>query len=145
MRIFFAFAVIMASALLLALPLTGLIYDFRTDIQGDEFSVSTGAGVTTANVILSKELYGDDVQTIDLSSNITETVLYSSYNTTTRLLGVSGLTANSTRTLSVDYDVSALESAGAIGGVADRLPGVWLLMIIALPPAALAAIFIGRS
>lgn len=144
-KIFQAFVVIMASAILFLIPLTTAAYDFQTDLREDTFTVNTAVGVTSANVTLVEEVYDDDVTTISVSSDLsTDEPLYSSYNTTTRQTLFTGLTANTTRTLTVGYDVDALEGGDAINTVADRLAWFWLISIIVFAPAALAAIFIGR-
>lgn len=135
----------MISAILLALPITDASYDFRTDIRSDDFNVSTDTGVTTANVVLTKDIYEDDTQTITLASSISESPSWTSYNATAKTLALASLTDNTTRTLTVDYDFDALEGAGAISGILDRLPLIWLLMIIALPVAALVAIWKGKT
>jgi len=127
------------------LPLTLVIYDFRTDTQEDDFTVETGVGVTTASVVLDKELYNDDDDTIVLTSDISETPTTSNYTSATRTLAVASLTANTTRTLTVSYDIEAFEQAGAISTLIDKIPFLWLAMIIALPPAAIVAIWLGKG
>lgn len=146
MRIFYGFLIIVVSAILFMLPLTSLINDFRTDVREDTFTVTTGSGVTTDNQTLTRAIYDDDTDTIEITSSISDdTPLYSSYNTTTRLLAYSGLAASSTRVITVSYDVDALDSTDAIATFVDRLPWIWMLIIIAFPIAALAAIFLGRG
>lgn len=145
MRIFYAFLVIATAAMLWMLPITDAIYDFRTDLQEDSFASDTAVGQTTENVTLSKVLYDDDTQTIDILSSISDDVpAYSSYNGTTRLLGISGLSANTTRTLTVTYDVDALAGSDAINNFLDVVPWIWLMCIAVFPMAALAAMFLGR-
>ena len=69
----------------------------------------------------------------------------SSYNTTTRALAINGLSANATRTLTVEYDVFALTDANAVDTFLDYFPYIWILIIVAFPIAALAALFVGRG
>ncbi len=146
MRIFYSFLVILTATLLWMLPLTAAIYDFRTDVQEDTFASATGGVETTDNVTLSVELYDDDIQTIDiLSSLATDIPAASSYNSTNRVLTVGGLSANTTRSLTISYDVSALVGNDAINTLADRLPWIWMLCIVGFAPASLAAIFTGRA
>ena len=145
MRIFYAFLVIVVAAILFMLPVSDAIYDFRTDLREDEFISATGVGVDTANVTLGKPVYDDDTGTIDILSDLaTDVPAYSSYNGTSRQIGVSGLTANTTRTLTVSYDIDALGGSGAINNIMDIIPFIWMLIIIAFPMAALFAIFTGR-
>ena len=146
MRIFYAFLVMVTTAMLWMLPITAAIYDFRTDVQEDTFTSDTAVGQTTENVTLSEVLYDNDTQTIDILSSISGDVpAYASYNGTTRLLGISGLSANTTRSLTVSYDVDALAGSDAINNLLDIVPWIWMLCIIVFPMAALAAIFIGRA
>ena len=147
MRIFYAFLVIVVASILFMLPLTTAIYDFRTDLREDTFDTDTGGSVTTANVTLGKPIYDNDTQTIDILSDLaTDVPAYtdSSYNVTSRKTGIEGLTANTTRILTVSYDIDALEGSDAINTVMDIIPFIWLLVIIAFPMMALFAIFTGR-
>ncbi len=145
MRVFFALLVIVAAAILFMLPLTQAVYDFRTDGRTDSFLTTTGA-VTTANVTLTADPYDCDIATIDIdSANVTDTPLPGSVNCTTRVLLVEGLTTNITRILEVNYYVDALDASPAISVLLDRVPWIWLLVIIAFAPVALYAIFTGRA
>jgi len=127
------------------LPLTEAIYDFRTDLREDEFTYATGVGVNSANVTLGKPVYDDDIFTIDILSDLlTDNATYSGYHTTSRLLDISGLSDNATRLLTISYDIDALEGSDAINALLDRVPFIWMLIIIAFGPAALFAIFTGR-
>ncbi len=146
MRIYYAFLVILTAAVLFMLPITDAVYNFRTDVREDTFISATAAGDTTANVTLFKPVYLNDTSTIDLLSSLSsDTPTYSSYNITTRLLGVSGLTSNVSRTLTVDYDVDALNASSALNTILDKIPWIWILMILSFPIAALIAIFTGRA
>lgn len=146
MKIFYSFLVIMVAAILFMLPITTAIYDFRTDLREDTFNNTTGSGETTANVTLLRPVYDDDTETIDLLSSIsTDALVYASYNTTTRLLGMSGLSVNSTRVLTVFYDVDALRGSDAINALMNIIPFIWLVSIIAFPMVALFAILTGRA
>ena len=146
MRIFYAFLIVMVSAILFMLPLTEGVYDFRTDPRTDTFSVDTGVGVTTANESLLSDLYDCDMSSIDIDSDLaTDNPQYYAINCTTRLLDITGLTANTTRTLSITYDFDALQGSTAINNLVDRVPWIWLLVIIAFAPAAIFAIFTGRD
>lgn len=128
------------------LPISEAIYDFRTDLREDTFSATTGVGESSTNVVLVKQIYDDDVTTLAFASNVTaDNPAYSSYDSDTRALAVSGLTANTTRSLAVDYDVAAFSNNAAIAIFLDRLPFIWVVCVIALVPAALVAIFIGRG
>lgn len=146
MKIFYAFLIIVVSAILFMLPLTDAVYDFRTALRTDTFSTTTAVGVTTANESLLSDLYDCDMSSIDIDSDLgTDHPIPSSINCTTRVLIMSGFTANATRTLTITYAFDALQGSSAINNLVDRVPWIWLLVIIAFAPAALFAIFTGRT
>lgn len=145
MRIFQAFLVMVIVALLWMLPVTQAIYDFRTDVREDNFTVTTGAGEFTADVILFRPVYDDDDETISaLSSIATDTPAIDNYNPATREVTISGLDENSTRVLTVFYDVDALALHPAISLIMDLLPLFWILILIAFPVVAVIVIFTGQ-
>lgn len=128
------------------LPITEGIYDFRTDLRTDELTATTGVGATSANVTLLDDLYGNDIGTVSITSNVTTDVpTASSYNSTSRALDVSGLTASTARTLEIDYDVYALGGNNAVDTLLDWVPYIWIIIIAVFPLAALYALFTGRS
>ena len=129
--------------MLAILPMTGAQYSLLTDLRADTFTVSTNSTATTGTVQLVKDIYDDDVTTISLSSNdVDDSPLYSSYNATTRALTVSGLAVSTDRTLTVTYDVdainnSAFSSALTVGGYP------WLIMIVLFPLGGLIWLWAG--
>lgn len=146
MKIFNSFLIIMGSIVLLLMPLTSAVYDFATDLREDSFTVATGVGETSGNVTLIKPIYDDDTTTIDVISDLsTDDPLFNTYNTTSRATNFTGLTANTTRTLTVSYDVDALNAWPAVNSLVDVTAWLWLIIIICFAPAAIAAIFIGRA
>jgi len=146
MKIFYAFIIMVTAAILFMLPVTEGIYDFITDVREDTFTVTTGVGSTNATVQLFKAIYDDDTNTIELSSNDADDIpLYSSYNATNRNLVVTGLSENITRTLTVNYDIDALSNSAAVATLVSKFDLIWLLVVIAFPAAAIAAIVIGRA
>lgn len=146
MRIFYAFLILVLAALLWLIPITEVVYDFRTDVKSDSFYVATGVGVTTGNVTLHDSLYDDDTSTLEVSSDLaTDVPVASSCNTTTRLTTIGGLSANTTRTLELTYDVDALHGSDAWDNVLNLIPTIWMVIIVIFPMAAIAAIFVGRA
>lgn len=146
MRILWAFVCILIGAGLFLFPITGATYDFRTDVREDSFTVATAAGVTTGNFSLVKPIYDNDVSTVELSSDLsTDVPAYSSYNTTSRLLVFSGLTANTTRVITASYDIDALTSAPAIGTLLNINPFLWYAFSIVFIGAAIVALLTGRA
>jgi len=145
MRVFYSFLIIFGAVFLWLLPITTAIYDFRTDLREDSFAVETPGANTTANMTLTKPVYDNDTNTIDLLSSLaTDTPTYASYNGTSRLLGVSGLTASENRTMTVTYDIDALVANPSISTLMDVLPFIWLICIAVFAPLGLFAVFTGR-
>ncbi len=126
------------------LPITRAIYNFRTDLREDTFNVETGGAETTANVSLFYPIFEDDTTTIGILSSLpTDIPLFSSYNATTRLLDMTGMTVASNRSLRVFYDTNALTDNDALETFLDWVPYIWLIVIAVIPVAALYFIFKG--
>lgn len=143
-KVFTGFLILVFSAFLWLVPISPLIYTFRTDITTDEFFTETAVATTNATVTLSKYVYDDDSSTISfLSSRNTDIPVLVSYNATTRATLVTGLTANATRTLDVSYDTDALDS-DAWDTVLDLFSKVWMILIICFPIVGLAVILIDK-
>lgn len=141
MRIFWGFLIIAVAVILWMLPITQSVYDYRTDIYYDYYNWETVAANTTANVVLTNPIYNNDTNTITIQSDLaTDVPLYSAYNTTTRLLDMTGLTAGANRTLTVYYDINALLSQPALSTLMDWLPYIWMIMVSVLPMAGIYAI-----
>jgi hypothetical protein len=146
MGIFNGFLIILVAVLLFMLPFTGAIYDFRTEVEEDTFNYATAANVTTGNVTLQEEVYDDDTDTIGISSDLTGDVpLFSAYNTTTRLLDMTGLLESSNRTLTVEYDTNALSDNAALDTLLSWVPYIWIMLVCGLPIAALYVYIRGRT
>ena len=142
---FTSLLIMFSTAILWMLPVTTGIYSFRTDVKDDVFTIATGVGVTSANVTLTKELYDDDTSTIDLlSASSADVPILSAYNSGTHSVLIGGLSDNLTRSVTVSYDYPALSSNSAVDTLFDNLPLIWYLMLIGLPAAAIAAIFLGK-
>jgi|SRR3990172_10535902 len=144
MRIFRAFLIMVSAVILFLLPITTLVYDFRTDLETDTFSVTTAIGETSANTTLLVAIYGNDTDTISYTSNVTETPSVSAYDTATRQLTTASLTANVTRSLVVSYNIDAINN-DSVATLLDNTSAIWLLMVITLPVAAIASIFLGKD
>jgi hypothetical protein len=131
---------------LILLPVSRGVYDFKTDKRTDTFNlVTTPVGSTNATVQLLKYIYDNDLSTVEISSNNTADLpLYFSYNGTSRALVIAGLSANSTHSFNVSYDVDALGMPAMITFV-NLLPSIWILIWVAFPTAGLIAIWTGRA
>ena len=129
------------------LPFTTAIYDFRTDVRTDTFpGTATGGAETSANLSLTKFVFDDDIETILITSDdgLDVPSLFS-YNTTTRLTDMTGLAVSSNRTVTISYDVDALSESAAVSTILDRVPAIFLLVVIAFPMAALWAVFTNKD
>ncbi len=145
-NIFNAFLILFASVILWLLPQTSAIDDFITDLRTDTLSATTAVAVTTDNVTLLAALYDDDIGRVSIASDdATDIPIANSYNTTSRALNVTGLTANATRVLEVTYDIDALGGSPAVVTFVSNLPFIWLLVIAVFPMAAIFVILRNRS
>lgn len=130
--------------MLMASPLLGGLNDFRTDNQTDAYSVNTtGAGsITIGNVTLTTPLFQSGIQHVtSISTNWSADVpLATAYNSNTRVLTVSGLVANQTRTLNITYDRGVLDAN--IDQVANTTPTIWIFSIVGLLLLAIAGVVI---
>jgi len=135
-----------AGVLLLAINLPTVlnaIQDFRTDLQSQSYQVSTGVGVTSANVVLSSQLWDDNVAHVtSVSSNISEPATASSYDSSTKTLTITGLTANTTRTLTVQYKTAALDDYTAAEDFIKHVPTVYVFGLIGLAMAIMVGAFL---
>lgn len=144
--IFYSFLIVAVSVFLWLLPVTSAAYDFRTDLKEDNFTVTTAVGVNTGNVTLFKAIYDDDTSTLSITSDDSDDIpSFSSYNATTRLTAFTGLSANNSRTITLTYDVDALEGNDAINTLLDHIPWIYMVMVSVLPVAGIAAIWVGRT
>jgi hypothetical protein len=144
LKIFYGFLVIMVSVGLFLLPVTAAAYDFRTDIKEDTCRIMTGVGVSTGNVTLIKAIYLNDPSTVSLTSDDSDDLpVVVSYNSTNRLLALSGFAESANRTVTVSYDVDSLGSSSALANFIDKVPWIWLIALVCFPIAAIVYIIFG--
>jgi hypothetical protein len=88
-----------------ATPINDGIKTWRTNDTSEDFEVTTGAGVTSANLTLSYNLYQEALAEVQsISSNDTDdSPVASAYTDATKVLLVGGLDGDTVRTLTVDY------------------------------------------
>jgi len=85
-------------------PITTGIHNWRSSTSTESYVVTTGGGVTAANITLGHDLYQAATGEITtISSNNSETPIASSYTEATKVLLVGALNASETRTLTVAY------------------------------------------
>ncbi len=105
------------------------IQDFRSeDYEEAHASVATAAGVTSANITLTNDLFGDRIQEVNsvASSLATDVPLVISYTASSNYLLVSGLTASGNRTITVDYKTGRLDDFFA----ADIAARSWMMFLV---------------
>ena len=145
-RIFAGFLLLLTAGVLFAFPFSTALYDFKTDLKTDNHGLNTGVGVTTGSVILAKPPYLDDTSTLTISSNLAgDAATFVSYNATSRELALSGLSDNSTRTITLNYDTYALSGFSAIDTVVSRFDLIWIIGVIAFVVAGVVVLFIGEE
>ncbi len=122
-----AFIGIIAIFLLLGAFSTAIldgIKTWRTDgLSTQTAVVATGAGVTTANITLAKDLYQANITNVDsiTSTEGTDAAAATSYDEDTLALTIAGLAANTSRTLTISYygetDQQVMRTIGPFLGV----------------------------
>ena len=125
---------IAAGIIILLLPAMLLGIDqFRLVDQVDPFTVDTGGGVTTANVTLSQDLYGNETRNASVSSNVTaDAPIASSYVSATNVLNVTGLQASTAHYLTVTYSIDRLGDYFGAGASARVVPVLLILGILCI-------------
>lgn len=125
---------IAAAIIILLLPAMLLGIDqFRLTDQVDPFVVATGGGVTSANVTLSQDLYGDETRNASVSSNNTaDAPIASSYTSSTNVLLITGLEASVSHYLTVTYSINNLGDYFGAGAGAKVVPVLLILGIMCI-------------
>lgn len=102
--------------------------DYTQTVAG----VTTAAGVYAANVTLGQSVYDDEVASIvSVSSNISsDSPSAYSWNSVSNVLWVSGLEADETRTLEVDFLINSVTLEA--GASAYLVLFFWFLMFVPL-------------
>lgn len=144
MKVFGAFIILIA-AVVFALTLSPLMqgmHDFRTDVQTDNFTVTTGAAVTSANLSLRLALYDGNLANLSVTSNVTaDTPSVDSYNAASRTILVSSLAQSNTRVLTVSYDTPALDDYESVDDIVTISPNIWIAAAVAIPLGGLIYLF----
>ena len=105
------------------------IQDFRSeDYEESHASVTTAAGVTSANLTLTQDLFGDRTAEVNsvTSSFGPDVPLVSTYTAANNHLLISGLAASGNRTLTVDYRIGRLDDFYA----SDLAARSWMMFLV---------------
>jgi hypothetical protein len=117
--------------------LTAATHDLSTDPASQAFAgAATGAGVTEVDVVLTTDPYKDRTTSVIsiTSNNVLDVgpIVAATYTTATNTLHVTGLIANDTRTLTVSYNVAALDDFTMMDTVVGWTPVIIVLAILAV-------------
>lgn len=110
-------------------------HDLQTDDQADAFeAVVTGVGETAADVVLTIDLYSDDTEHVlsITSDNENDTPVAGTYTAATNTLNVTGLNADDTRTLTVEYETDALTDYTGMSALVGMTPLLIWVSILAI-------------
>jgi len=112
-----------------------------SDDYSEPFAVTTGSGVTTTNETLSYDNYYTDLTGLTVESdNVADTPIVMSYDVDANEVGISGLAASDTRTLTIGYYREAGTQFYGFGGFMRLLP---FLIIVAGICACILGIYSG--
>ncbi len=140
-RIFEAMLVLVLVGFLWMLPVPDAIYNYRTTVRADHFTVDTIEGQTTTTLVLFKPVYGGDPEKISASSNSTsDSPEIASYEPSTRAVTVSGLSESEAHRLEISYDTDALTQSRSISSFLDYLPWLWIINLFAFPICAIIVV-----
>lgn len=113
------------------------INDFRSTSVEEQYDITTGAGVVSANITLVHELFGDNTLSATVTSDSTnDTPIAYSYTSSTRVLMVTGIDAGQSRRLTIDYKTDGLWDYPGASLTARMWPLMLGLGVIGLVVAA---------
>lgn len=118
-------------------------HDVQTDADNQAFAaVVTGVGETTADVILTKDVWEGLVANVTsvTSDEVTDVPVAGTYTAATNTLHVTGLVASDSRTLTVAYISDALTAYTGMSAIVGVTP---LLVWVSIIGLAIAGIWIG--
>lgn len=117
----------------------GITQEYSQSVAG----ISTAVSIYSANATLGRSIYNDDTTSVTgISSNVSsDTPAAASYNSVSKALEVSGLSANITRTLTVVFmiDSTTLPAGGAAFFTLIRW--FWIFAILGMIAGAIYAFF----
>ena len=116
----------------IVLDAAGSVLSHSNDVkQTDE--VTTAVAVTTADVVLEHELYEADVlNVVSITSTLgTDVPTADSYVEATKTLTVSGLTADTTRNLTITYETESMGVFTGLGSIVKVAPLIIFIGLLA--------------
>jgi len=134
---------LMLGAAVVILLLGAVIFavnDFQTTDVQEPYNITTGANVTTTDIILTQELFGDNTISAEVTSNLTsDAPIPSEYDSTTQTLTVAGLVESESRRLTIDYKTDGLWNFPGAGIATRMWPVLLVLGVIGLIIGAIVA------
>jgi hypothetical protein len=132
----------------LAISAPGLLAgldDLRTDNQAQQYIVATGVGVTNSTVQLPAVLWEGSPVNASATSNITtDTPVVDNYTASNRVVSISGLTANTTRILTVSYLTAGLTDYTGAEQTSRNFPTIYMVVIILIPILIFVGMILNR-
>ncbi|AAW39851.1 hypothetical protein [Dehalococcoides mccartyi] len=129
-----------------------MVMDSTHDVQTDRYveteaAVATGAGETSAGVVLTYELYNNvNTSVISITSDeVTDVPVAGTWTQATKTLTVTGLAAEDSRTLTITYEHDALTGFTGMGAFAGIIPLLILVAIISVLVAGIWSSVKGRG
>ena len=130
---------IVVGLILIATILPNVITDVTTDDYGENFNVSTGAGVTSTDETLTYDhYYGDLTDLSATSDNENDTPVVMSYNEDTKVTNVDGLQASASRILNIAY---VREAHQEFTGTSTFIRMIPLILVMGLMVAGIWGLF----
>jgi len=118
--------------LMMAAVLTA-VNDFRMTEYEEGHAAATGGAETTHDITLSQDLFSNATYNAVVTSNLTtDAPIPDSYASATNVLTVTGLTANTSRLLTITYQIDALEDYFGAGLGARAWPLLLVLGVIGI-------------
>jgi len=113
---------------------TDSFHETIVESQADSGNVTTAAGDTSGNLTLTMPLYMERLTSVlDLESSLgTDTPISAAYDEDTQVLEVGGLTAGSSRILTVDYEYDSTTAFTNSRQVISSGPVIIMLALIVI-------------
>ena len=142
-KVFIAIVCLVVGIILCTTILPDTILEATTDDFDENFTVSTGAGVTSTTEELTYEhYYGDQTSLSATSDNESDTPAILDYDDDTYEVTVGGLAESDSRILTISYVRDAHTQFTGFSSFVRFLP---FLMIVGLVVACIWVFFAGRS
>lgn len=130
--------------------LTDSTHELQTDAATQSFAaVTTGAGETAADVVLTVDPYKDRTTSITsiTSDNVLDVdpLVAATYTTATNTLHVTGLVASQSRTLTVNYEIDALTDFTMMGTIVSWTPVLIVIGALAVVGGVILAMIPRRA